>query len=151
MPQGSNEGANSPLSPVSGAPTELPTDCERDDASREGDLAEEPTLVPELHATVPDSLLASRFPPPTCLLALPVPGGPLLRSSKCASYWRTRIAACGLRLTYHLLGPGFPLDMLLYADDLESMGRGAKGRRGIPLSYLYLAALGYPFKWAKTR
>ena len=41
--------------------------------------------------------------------------------------------------------------MLLYADDLESMGRGAKGRRGIPLSYLYLAALGYPFKWAKTR
>ena len=69
----------------------------------------------------------------------------------CASYWWTRIAACGLRLTYHLLGPGFTLDMLLYADDLESMGRGAKGRRGIPLSYLYLAALGYPFKWAKTR
>ena len=31
------------------------------------------------------------------------------------------------------------------------MGRGAKGRRGIPLSYLYLAAFGYPFKWAKTR
>ena len=59
MPQGSNEGANSPLSPVSGAPTEVPTDYERDDASREGDLAEEPTLVPELHATVPDSLLAS--------------------------------------------------------------------------------------------
>eukprot|EP00439_Symbiodinium_sp_Y106_P000169 s14948_g1.t1 len=56
-----------------------------------------------------------------------------------------------LRLTYHLLGPGFPLDMLLYADDLESMGRGAKGRRGIPLSHLYLAALGYPFEWAKTR
>ena len=50
-----------------------------------------------------------------------------------------------------MLGPGFPLDMLLYADDLESMGRGAKGRRGIPLSYLYLAAFGYPFKWAKTR
>ena len=48
MPQGSNEGANSPLSPVSGA-----------HASREGDLAEEPTLVPELHATVPDSLSAS--------------------------------------------------------------------------------------------
>ena len=69
----------------------------------------------------------------------------------CASYWWTRVAACGLRLTYHLLGPGFPLDMLLYADDLESMGRGAKGRRGIPLSYLYLAAFGYPFKWAKTR
>ena len=37
--------------------------------------------------------------------------------------------------------------MLLYADDLESMGRGAKGRQ---FRYLYLAALGYPFKWAKT-
>ena len=59
MPQGSDEGANSPLSPVSGAPTEVPTDCGRDDASREGDLAEEPTLLPVLPATVPDSLLAS--------------------------------------------------------------------------------------------
>ena len=29
------------------------------------------------------------------------------------------VYVCGLRLTYHLLGPGFPLDMLLYADDLE--------------------------------
>ena len=69
----------------------------------------------------------------------------------CASYWWTRIAACGLRLTYHLLGPNFPLDLLLYADDLEAMGRGPRGRRGIPLSYLFLATLGYPFKWAKTR
>ena len=59
----------------------------------------------------------------------------------CASYWWTRIAACGLRLTYHLLGPSFPLDMLLYADDLESTGRGARGRMGIPLSYLFLASL----------
>ena len=41
--------------------------------------------------------------------------------------------------------------MLLYADDLESMKRGAKGRQEIPLSYLFLAALGFPFKWAKTR
>ena len=49
------------------------------------------------------------------------------------------------------MGAGFPLDMLLYADDLESMKRGAKGRQEIPLSYLFLAALGFPFKWAKTR
>ena len=63
----------------------------------------------------------------------------------CASYWWTRIAACGLRLTYHLLGPDFPLDLLLYADDLEAMGKGPpRKRRGIPLSYLFLATLGYP-------
>ncbi|OLP92171.1 hypothetical protein AK812_SmicGene26070 [Symbiodinium microadriaticum] len=47
-----------------------------------------------------------------------------------ASYWWTRIAACGLRPTYHLLGPDFPLDLLLYADDLEAMGNGPRGRRG---------------------
>ncbi|CAE7693021.1 DSK1, partial [Symbiodinium necroappetens] len=69
----------------------------------------------------------------------------------CASYWWTRIAACGVRLVYHLLGPKFPLDLLLYADDLESLGRTPAGRQGIPLSYLFLATLGYPFKWPKAR
>ena len=50
-----------------------------------------------------------------------------------ASYWWTRIAACGIRATHHLLGPGYPMDMLLYADDLEALGIGARGRQGIPL------------------
>ena len=67
-----------------------------------------------------------------------------------ASYWWTRIAACGIRATHHLLGPGYPMDMLLYADDLEALGIG-RGRQGIPLCYLFLSVLGYPFKWAKTR
>ena len=35
---------------------------------------------------------------------------------------------------HHLLGPEFMLDLLLYADDLESLGVGLSGRRGIPLS-----------------
>eukprot|EP00439_Symbiodinium_sp_Y106_P013439 s5626_g1.t3 len=39
-----------------------------------------------------------------------------------ASYWWTRIAACGIRATHHLLGPGYPMDMLLHADDLEALG-----------------------------
>ena len=68
----------------------------------------------------------------------------------CASYWWTRIAAAGLRATLQLLRK-LPLDLLLYADDLESLATTAKGRMGIVLSYLYLAAMGYPFKWAKTR
>ena len=38
----------------------------------------------------------------------------------CASYWWTRVAACGIRGTHHLLGR-CPIDMLLYADDLESL------------------------------
>ena len=68
----------------------------------------------------------------------------------CASYWWTRIAAAGLRATRHLLRK-LPLDLLLYADDLESLATTARGRMGIVLSYLDLAAMGYPFKWAKTR
>ena len=68
-----------------------------------------------------------------------------------ASYWWTRVAACGIRATHHLLGPGYPIDLLLYADDLEGLGIGSEGRKGIPLSYLLLSVLGYPFKWAKTR
>ena len=54
----------------------------------------------------------------------------------CASYWWTRIAACGLRLTYHLLGPNFPLD-------LRPRGYG----KGPPISTghsLVLPVPGYP-------
>ena len=65
-----------------------------------------------------------------------------------ASYWWTRISAAGLRATHHLIGP-CPLDMLLCADDLESLATSREGR--IVLSYSYLSAMGYPFKWAKTR
>ena len=42
----------------------------------------------------------------------------------CASYWWTRISAAGIRAIHHLLGPEFMLDLLLYADDLESLGLG---------------------------
>ena len=68
-----------------------------------------------------------------------------VRSELC--YWWTRIsAAAGL----HLIGP-CPLVLLLFADDLESVATTRQGRIGIVLSYSYLSAMGYPFKWAKTR
>ena len=68
----------------------------------------------------------------------------------CASYWWTRIAACGIRATHHLLGR-CPIDLLLYADDLEAVATTKRGRIAIVLSYCYLTAFGYPFKWSKTR
>lgn len=68
-----------------------------------------------------------------------------------ASYWWGRIAASGIRLTHELLGPERPIEMLIFADDLESLGAGIQGRRGIVLSYLYLATMGFPFKWSKQR
>ena len=58
----------------------------------------------------------------------------------CASYWWTRVAACGIRATHHLLGR-CPIDMLLYADDLESLATTRRGRIAI---VCYLTALGYP-------
>ena len=45
----------------------------------------------------------------------------------CASSWWTRVAACGIRATHHLLG-SCPIDVLLYADDLESLATTRKGR-----------------------
>ena len=64
----------------------------------------------------------------------------------CASYWWTRISAAGIRATHHLLGPEFMLD-LLHADDLESLGLGASGWKGI-LSYCYMNVVTrFPFKW----
>ena len=62
----------------------------------------------------------------------------------CASYWWTRIAACGVRATHHLLGPLFLLKLLLYADGLESIGRDRSGRMGIPLAFVFLAPLRSP-------
>ena len=43
-----------------------------------------------------------------------------------ASYWWTRIAACGIRLARHIMGKGYPLELLLCADDLEVLGLDAK-------------------------
>ena len=68
-----------------------------------------------------------------------------------ASYWWSRISGAGLRLGHELLGPRLPVELLLFADDLESLGNGQGGRRGIVLVFLYLSVLGFPFKWSKQR
>ena len=68
-----------------------------------------------------------------------------------ASYWWGRIAAAGIRLTHEIIGPERPIEMLIFADDLESLGAGLEGRRGIVLAYLYLSTMGFPFKWSKQR
>eukprot|EP00435_Cladocopium_sp_Y103_P075019 s47_g53.t1 len=68
-----------------------------------------------------------------------------------ASYWWGRIAGAGIRLTHELLGPEMPVEMLIFADDLESLGAGIQGRRGVVLAFLYLSTLGFPFKCSKQR
>eukprot|EP00435_Cladocopium_sp_Y103_P058340 s2357_g20.t1 len=69
----------------------------------------------------------------------------------CASYWWGRIAGAGIRLVHELLGPEMPVELLLFADDLEALGANAGGRRGITLAFLYMSTLGFPFKWSKQR
>ena len=67
--------------------------------------------------------------------------------------WRVpaiRIAGCGVRLVDELLGPTMHIELLILADDLESLGANAGGRRGV-MSFLFLSTLGFPFKWAKQR
>ena len=44
-----------------------------------------------------------------------------------------------------------PIEMLIFADDVESIAASPGGRRGITLSFLFLSCLGFPFKWAKQR
>ena len=68
-----------------------------------------------------------------------------------ASYWWGRIAASGIRLNHGLIGPERPIEMLIFAGDLESLGAGLEGRRGIVLAFLYLSTMGFPFEWAKQR
>lgn len=68
-----------------------------------------------------------------------------------AAYWWGRLGACLIRLCYVLLGPCFPLDMLLYADDLEVIAEHAGERPGLLLVVIILLAVGTPIKWSKFR
>ena len=68
-----------------------------------------------------------------------------------ASYWWGRIAGAGLRLTHELLGPELPVELLIFADDLEALGPDLMGRRGVVCAYVFLSAFGFPFKWSKQR
>eukprot|EP00438_Fugacium_kawagutii_P035385 Skav201844 [mRNA] locus=scaffold484:280511:282334:- [translate_table: standard] len=66
-------------------------------------------------------------------------------------YWWARISGALLRLTHYIVGPGFPVEMLLYVDDLEVIAPGIKGRIGAVLSFIVMSSMGAPFKWKKQR
>ena len=66
-------------------------------------------------------------------------------------YWWSRLSAAFMRIMHQVVGPDFPIEALLYADDLEMMGPGKKGRMGAVLGYVAMAAVGTPFKWKKQR
>ena len=64
-------------------------------------------------------------------------------------YWWARISGALMRFTHYIVGPDFPIEMLLYADDLEVVAPSRKGRVGAVLVFLVMAVAGAPFKWQK--
>ena len=68
-----------------------------------------------------------------------------------AAYWWGRLGACLIRLTYMLLGESHPLDILLFADDVEFIAETPSERASILLAVTILLAVGTPFKWSKFR
>lgn len=69
----------------------------------------------------------------------------------CTAYWWSRLMGIITRVTYGLLGPGNPLDLLIYVDDLEFLASNATERRSVTLAIFYMKLLGLPFKTAKFR
>ena len=68
-----------------------------------------------------------------------------------APYWLGRLSAALVRLTHSCLGRGWPLELMLYADDLEVMAPGQRGRIAAVAAYVVMAVMGAPFKWKKQR
>ena len=68
-----------------------------------------------------------------------------------ASYWWARLAGGQLRLLHGLLGPRWPIEALLYADDLEMTAADSNEREGIVMAVFVLLILGAPLKLSKFR
>ena len=68
-----------------------------------------------------------------------------------ASYWWSRLAGALLRCCQGLLGSSNPLDLLLFADDINLLLDGSKERRSAVFLVFYLVLLGAPLKWTKFR
>ena len=68
-----------------------------------------------------------------------------------AAYWWARASGAIIRCLYGLLGPLLPLEMLLFADDLEMTAASAQERKAIVCAIYLLLVLGCPLKWTKFR
>ena len=57
----------------------------------------------------------------------------------------------GVRLVHELLCPQMLIELLVFADAVESIAASPGGRRGIMLSFLFLSCLHFLFKCSKQR
>jgi hypothetical protein len=68
-----------------------------------------------------------------------------------AAYWWSKLSSGVLRAVYCMLGPDLPLELLLFADDLEMTAANALERSAIVHTVFFLLILGSPLKWSKFR
>ena len=68
-----------------------------------------------------------------------------------AGMWWARLAAMFTRAQHYLLGPTWPLWILLVADDVFLLGRSAHLDKSLPLALFVVVLFGGPVKWAKCR
>ena len=68
-----------------------------------------------------------------------------------ASYFWGRTIGAIVRCLYGLLGKDFPIELLVFADDLNFDADGALERKSVVFSFFLLTVLGVPFKWTKCR
>ena len=68
-----------------------------------------------------------------------------------AAFWWARLAGISVRIVYGLMGHESPLDVLLYADDLEWIAEEKEERISVLLSVCLFLAIGAPLKWSKFR
>jgi hypothetical protein len=69
----------------------------------------------------------------------------------CTAYWWARLMGIVTRVTYGVLGSDFPLDLLVYVDDLEFRAENKQERFSVVFAVLVMRILGLPFKEAKFR
>ena len=68
-----------------------------------------------------------------------------------AAYWWSRLAGALVRTTHGILGDEYPLELLLYADDIEITAADAREREGAVMAIFIMLCFGAPFKWKKFR
>ena len=68
-----------------------------------------------------------------------------------AAYWWARLAGGLVRCTYGILNVDWPLEALLFADDLDFEAENEKERTAVVLALFLLIGLGAPMKYAKFR
>ena len=71
--------------------------------------------------------------------------------SPAAYYWARAAAGVIVRLTHYFLGGDFPIELLLYVDDLLMFADSQNQVEALGFAIFVMVLLGVPFRWKKFR